>query len=173
MPDRLGVPRQVMLEPPQARPALQIEAVDEAGLTAALTAAASRGFDLSRETPLRAHLFELRDEAGQDQQVLLLLLHHIAGDGWSLGPLWRDLAALYRARHDGIAAALSPLPVQYADYTLVAARGAGRGERPGQRHRAAALVLEDGARRPAGADRAAHRPAEAFGVEPPRRHRAA
>ena len=124
VPDRLGVPRQVVLEPSQARPALQIEAVDEAGLTetglaAALTAAASRGFELSRETPLRAHLFELAaDEAGQDQQVLLILLHHIAGDGWSLGPLWRDLAALYRARHDGVPAALSPLPVQYADYTL-------------------------------------------------------
>ena len=124
VPDRLGVPRQVVLEPSQARPALQIVAAGEAGLTetglaAALTAAASRGFELSRETPLRAHLFELgRDEAGQDQQVLLILLHHIAGDGWSLDPLWRDLAALYRARHDGVPAALSPLPVQYADYTL-------------------------------------------------------
>ncbi len=112
VPDRLGVPRQVVLEPSQARPALQIVAAGEAGLTetglaAALTAAASRGFELSRETPLRAHLFELgRDEAGQDQQVLLILLHHIAGDGWSLDPLWRDLAALYRARHDGVPAAL-------------------------------------------------------------------
>ena len=124
MPDRLGVPRQVVLEPPQARPALGIEAVDEAGLTetglaAVLTAAASRGFDLSRETPLRAQLFELpQSELGDNEHVLLILLHHIAGDGWSLGPLWRDLAALYRARRDGVPAALSPLPVQYADYTL-------------------------------------------------------
>ena len=103
---------------------MQIEAVDEAGLTetglaAALTAAASRGFDLSRETPLRAQLFELpQSELGDNDHVLLILLHHIAGDGWSLGPLWRDLTALYRARHDGVPAALSPLPVQYADYTL-------------------------------------------------------
>ena len=70
--------------------------MDEAGLAAALTAAAGQGFDLSNEIPLRAHLFELDDS--DDEHVLLIVLHHIAGDGWSLGPLARDLAALYRAR---------------------------------------------------------------------------
>src|SRR5207253_7290025 len=113
-PDRLGVPRQQILAPLSARPRLQIGSADAAGLAAALTAAAGRGFDLASEIPLRAHLFEL---AGDDH-VLLIVLHHIAGDGWSLGPLSRDLAALYRARHQGVAAGLSPLPVQYADYTL-------------------------------------------------------
>ncbi len=113
-PDRLGVPRQEILPPLSARPRLEIGSVDEAGLAAALSAAAGQGFDLSREIPLRAHLFELAD----DDHVLLIVLHHIAGDGWSLGALSRDLAALYRARHEGVAAGLLPLPVQYADYTL-------------------------------------------------------
>ena len=125
-PDRLGVPRQEILPPQSARPRLEIGSVDdEAGLAAALTAAAGRGFDLSREIPLRAHLFEIADEhragdehEGDAEHVLLIVLHHIAGDGWSLGPLARDLAALYRARRQGVAAGLSPLPVQYADYTL-------------------------------------------------------
>ena len=44
-----------------------------------------RGFDITSEPPLRAHLFAL----GEREHVLLLLLHHIAGDGWSLAPLAR------------------------------------------------------------------------------------
>src|SRR5213075_2785024 len=73
-PDRLGVPRQEIMPSLSARPRLEVGSVDEAGLATALTAAAGRGFDLSVEIPLRAHLFELAN----DEHVLLIVLHHIA-----------------------------------------------------------------------------------------------
>src|SRR4029077_14322773 len=64
--------------------------------------------------PLRAHLYGLSAR----EHVLLLVLHHIAGDGWSLGVLLRDIARCYGARRAGEAPGLAPLAVQYADYTL-------------------------------------------------------
>src|SRR5262249_30476480 len=113
-PDTLGVPRQVILEPSAARPRLAVVSVSEEALPAALSAAARQGFDLASELPLRAHLFVL----GEREQVVLVVLHHIAGDGWSLVPLARDVAAFYASRCRGTAADLPALPVQYADYTL-------------------------------------------------------
>jgi len=93
-PDRVGVPRQVILEGSAARPVLEVSTVREDMLADVLASAAREGFDLSRQAPLRAHLFKV----GAEQHVLLMLLHHIAGDGWSLAPLWRDIAGAYEAR---------------------------------------------------------------------------
>ena len=104
-----------------------------------------------------------------DEHVLLVVLHHIAGDGWSLGPLSRDLAALYRARREGVAAGLAPLPVQYADYTLWQQAALGDEDDGGSALSRQLVVLDGGAAGPAGADRAAGGPAAACGVEPSRR----
>src|SRR5205085_8575140 len=112
-PDTLGVPRQHILSAEAARPRVEVETVAAADLADAVSAAACRGFDLAAEPPLRAHLFVL----APDEHVLLIVLHHIAGDGWSFAPLARDLACAYAARRRGEAPALPPLPVQYADYT--------------------------------------------------------
>ena len=113
-PETGGIPRQLILAASAARPRLAVSAVSEAALAGALTAAARGGFDLASEPPLRVHLFAL----GASEHVLLLVLHHIASDGWSLAPLWRDLARAYGARLEGRSPEFSALPVQYADYTL-------------------------------------------------------
>ena len=126
-PDRLGVPRQLILAASRRGSGLEVVAVDEAGLSAALPAAAGRGFDLSSELPLRAHLFELgSNERREDEHVLLVVLHHIAGDGWSLRPLWRDLAAFYRARCAGRCGGAAAAAGAVRRLHAVAAGGAGR-----------------------------------------------
>ncbi|TDE21357.1 amino acid adenylation domain-containing protein, partial [Nonomuraea mesophila] len=81
----------------------------------ALAGALARPFDLAVEAPLRATLIE-EQETGDT--VLALVLHHIAMDEWSDGPLLRDLDAAYAARLAGHAPEWEPLPVQYADYAL-------------------------------------------------------
>jgi amino acid adenylation domain-containing protein len=79
-----------------------------------MTEAAGYVFDLAAEIPVRAQGFSV----GPDEHALVLLLHHIACDGWSVGPLGRDLAAAYAARTAGQAPSWDELPVQYADYAL-------------------------------------------------------
>nr|WP_231627013.1 non-ribosomal peptide synthetase [Streptomyces apocyni] len=113
-PDTDGVPRQQVLDAAVAAPALPVVKTGADGLRRALDEAVREGFDITAQAPLRARLFSVAD----DDHVLLLALHHIAADGWSSGPLARDLATAYEARSAGAEPAWAPLPVQYADYTL-------------------------------------------------------
>ncbi|WCN02033.1 non-ribosomal peptide synthetase [Streptomyces sp. M92] len=86
----------------------------EAEVRDAMAVEVDRRFDLADAPPIRVVLFRL----GSNRHVLLICLHHIATDHWSMGPLLRDLSTAYAARRAGNAPEWTPLPVQYADYTL-------------------------------------------------------
>ncbi|HEY5813831.1 MAG TPA: amino acid adenylation domain-containing protein, partial [Terrimicrobiaceae bacterium] len=75
---------------------------------------AEESFDLSRGPLLRIRLLKL----GEQDHVLLWTCHHIISDGWSVGVFNRDLHALYEAFRQGRESPLSPLAVQYADYSI-------------------------------------------------------
>ncbi|MEU6681014.1 amino acid adenylation domain-containing protein [Streptomyces sp. NPDC046925] len=126
--ERDDQPVQSVLAPEDARPQLAYREVPEAELDAAIRTAADHRFDLSAHPPLRAHLFQTDEKqhvtdaeehvTDGEEHVLLLVFHHIVCDGWSLGPLLRDLSTAYAARTSGAAPAFDALPVQYADYAL-------------------------------------------------------
>jgi len=71
-------------------------------------------FDLSQGPLMRTWLLRL----GACEHALLLTLHHIVADGWSMGIVLRELAVCYRAACAGQKASLPALPIQYADFAL-------------------------------------------------------
>jgi amino acid adenylation domain-containing protein len=75
---------------------------------------ARRPFDLASGPLLRANLWRL----GEQEHLLLVTLHHVVTDGWSLGVLIREFGALYTAFRAGRASPLPALPVQYADFAV-------------------------------------------------------
>ncbi|HEY9313897.1 amino acid adenylation domain-containing protein, partial [Williamsia sp.] len=100
-------------------PATRVPVVDLTGsdtpqddLVTAQNRLSAQGFDLRSEPPVRAELARL----GVTHHVLTIVIHHIAADGWSLGPLSTDLATAYEARCSGRAPDLTPLPVRFRDY---------------------------------------------------------
>lgn len=113
-PEHDGTPFQKILSLEETPAVLTVEDVSESELPHRLATAASVAIDLTHEIPLRVWLFRM---SAQDH-VMLMVLHHIAGDGWSLGPLARDLSLAYTARNRGVAPRFSELAVQYADYSL-------------------------------------------------------
>jgi amino acid adenylation domain-containing protein len=78
------------------------------------TVEANRPFNLEQEPLLRGEVLQL----GETEYVLLLTMHHIISDGWSLGVFVRELTELYQAFCTGKPPVLPELPVQYADFAL-------------------------------------------------------
>ncbi|MEO7766559.1 MAG: amino acid adenylation domain-containing protein, partial [Ferruginibacter sp.] len=71
-------------------------------------------FDLSKDYMLRADLIAVANE----EYLLVVTMHHIASDGWSMSILVDEVAALYRAFRDHTSFELTPLALQYADYAI-------------------------------------------------------
>ncbi len=93
---------------------LGYEEGSEGGLQDRLTELLLRPFDLSGEYMLRSTLIGL----GREEYVLVMVIHHIASDGWSSGILMKELELLYRSYVRGEPVVLAGLAVQYGDYAL-------------------------------------------------------
>ncbi|MEV1136524.1 amino acid adenylation domain-containing protein, partial [Rhodococcus coprophilus] len=87
-------------------------AADE--VLARVTEVVTTGFDVTQQVPIRVRLLRVTPE----EHVLVVVVHHISGDGFSMGPLTRDVVTAYAARAAGAVPGWSALEVQYADYTL-------------------------------------------------------
>ncbi|HYR07263.1 MAG TPA: condensation domain-containing protein, partial [Longimicrobium sp.] len=101
-----------------ALPVADLSGLSEADREAAVRRLAGeearRAFDLSAGPLFRASLLRL----GAEEHVLLLSMHHVVSDGWSMEVLLRELSALYDAYREGRESPLPELPVQYADYAV-------------------------------------------------------
>ncbi|WP_081706534.1 non-ribosomal peptide synthetase [Nocardia sp. CNY236] len=86
--------------------------VSDADLDARIATVVSAGFDITAAPPVRAELFA----TAPDDYVLVVVLHHIGADGYSVAPLTSDLVRAYVARSAGRAPEWSPLPIQYRDF---------------------------------------------------------
>jgi amino acid adenylation domain-containing protein len=75
---------------------------------------AQRPFNLESDLMLRATLLQIDEQ----EHILLLVMHHIASDGWSMGILWQQLAAVYESFLNENPFPLTKLPIQYADFAI-------------------------------------------------------
>ncbi len=90
----------------------QSEAARQAAVEAAIQSELTQAFDIEQAPLFRAKLLSL----STDEHVLLLNMHHIISDGWSVGILIRECSALYQAFSQQQANPLPPLRIQYADF---------------------------------------------------------
>ncbi|MFF1947061.1 amino acid adenylation domain-containing protein, partial [Rhodococcus qingshengii] len=113
-PEVDGVGYQKIVAPADVDVNLAATSVSDSEIVSEVTNFVAAGFDVTAEVPLRAKLFQIK----ADEHVLVFVVHHISTDGFSMGPLTRDVMTAYYARTNGQAPTWTPLPVQYADYSL-------------------------------------------------------
>ncbi|UGQ52841.1 amino acid adenylation domain-containing protein [Rhodococcus qingshengii] len=113
-PEVDGVGYQRLVDIAAVVPNLTPIRVDESAIVERVTDFVTPGFDVTTEVPIRAALFQF----DADEFVLVFVVHHISGDGFSMGPLTKDIVSSYVSRTQGISHDLAPLPVQFADFAL-------------------------------------------------------
>ncbi|MFE7741306.1 amino acid adenylation domain-containing protein [Nocardia sp. NPDC057455] len=110
----MGTQRVHAMSDPEAVPELPVLDVAETDIPERTVAAVIEGFDVTAAPPIRLRLLR----SHETEHVLVGVVHHIAADGSSMGPLTADLMTAYSARAAGRAPTWKPLPLQYVDYTL-------------------------------------------------------
>ncbi|MGW0180939.1 amino acid adenylation domain-containing protein, partial [Nocardia sp. NPDC003345] len=128
-PEHDGAPVQVIVSAADVAPDLTPVRVDAGEVAAAVTDFVAAGFDVAAAVPVRMRLFE----TAPDEHVLVLVMHHIASDGFSMAPLARDVMTAYAARVQGNEPGWVPLAVQYADFALWQRRVLGAEDDPASR----------------------------------------
>ncbi|WP_188547718.1 non-ribosomal peptide synthetase [Rhodococcoides trifolii] len=113
-PDSDTGPHQVVRTVDEVMPRLRTETIQPGAVDAALASAASSWFDVARTVPLKIRLLGVTT----GELVVVIVAHHINADGWSVGPLTRDLLIAYSARLEGKPPQWHPLPVTYAQYAV-------------------------------------------------------
>ncbi|AYJ48119.1 non-ribosomal peptide synthetase [Rhodococcus sp. P1Y] len=112
-PDDGDGPRQVVLATSTVLTDIAARQVAAADLNETIEKIASTGFDVAQGLPLRAEVLETADSV-----VAVIVLHHIAVDGWSVDPLVKDFAVAHAARTAGHAPTWGRLPAQYSHYAV-------------------------------------------------------
>ncbi|MEZ4692410.1 MAG: condensation domain-containing protein, partial [Ignavibacteria bacterium] len=87
---------------------------DQTGLENYIQELINVPFDLASDNMLRGHLIKINE----DEQILVLTMHHIASDGWSISVIVKELVELYRAYEEKRDPDLKPLEIQFADYSI-------------------------------------------------------
>ncbi|WP_227998431.1 non-ribosomal peptide synthetase [Nocardia australiensis] len=115
-PEVDGAGTQVVLAQadPRAVPDLEVVPTTAAELAELVIGVVVAGFDVSAAPPVRLRVFQL----SESEHVLVCIVHHIAADGFSMGPLTRDLISAYSDRARGAQPSLPALAVQYADFAI-------------------------------------------------------
>ncbi|WP_280403947.1 non-ribosomal peptide synthetase/type I polyketide synthase [Nocardia brasiliensis] len=109
-----GRPCQLIVPTIDARVPFEVRTIGPKQYGRTVTEFTAKPFDLAEQLPLRAALLR----TSSTESTLLLVVHHISFDGWSVPPFCRDLAVAYADRVRGCHPDLPSLPVQYADYAV-------------------------------------------------------